>query len=161
MRPALHGSATRQVLTALVLLVIASSTSCARERPSADSRAYPDSDPDITLARALKDHHLQLPPSVTDIRFGAYTPRNYGLYLTFRVACDATSMFLDGSEVKSKLISNNIPSAIVSIGRRYDWSLASYSRPRGVDDVLGKIDRSVLIVNVDAQKCQVFVVSYV
>jgi hypothetical protein len=149
------------LLTVVLLLAVVCAACASKNRSNPDPRAYPESEPDISLSQALQDHRLRLPEGVANVRFGAYNPRNYGLYLRFDISCSSVSAFLNGSEIKSELTPNNIPSAVASIGKRYDWAVDTYSHPRGAEDVLGSVDRSLLVVDRGAQECRVFVVSYI
>ena len=147
----------RVAISAVLVAVVAA---CSLHHRNPDERAYPDSEPDISLSEALQDHGLALPANTSNIGFGVFTPREYNFYLKFDTACSVVPAFLAASGFKGVPRSGDIPEVVRSIGRRYGWDVDLYARPRGLSESTVSLDRSILIVNVSPTACRVFVVSY-
>lgn len=144
-----------------LLLVVLLSACSSKESPNPDPRAYPGADSDVTLDTALHDHRLMLPQGASEIHFGAFSGREYSFQMSFDVACSSVSSFLTISSFKAPLQTDVIPSLVYSAGLSRGWEVERFDNPRGVEeDVLGILHRSVLVVDLAAPNCRIFVASF-
>jgi hypothetical protein len=146
----------------LSLLMVASLFACSsKESANPDPRAYPGADSDVTLETALGDHGLKLPGAASDVHFGAFSGREYSFQLSFDIACSSVPGFLTASSFTAPLRTGVVPSLVYSAGLSRGWDVERFGSPRGIEeDIRGVLHRSVLVVDLTAPNCRVFVASF-
>jgi hypothetical protein len=158
----MSGSRSKFSVCALfVFLAVGALSGCSLDNPpNSDSRAYPKSEPHISLENGLKGHGLQLPPNATAVHFGANVPRDEGFHLEFDVGCASISAFLRASAFKGPLKSGVVPSLVTAAGRQHGWNIDQYKSVQGIEeDVYGPAARNLLVASVGGQLCRVFIAS--
>jgi hypothetical protein len=147
----------------MVALLITPASCSFPPREQSDTRAYPGSNPDIGLEEALQQHQIVIPKGAKELRFKVSDglSRENWLDLTFAIPCSEVPVFLKVSKFKAPLIMGYMPHLILGEARAHNWRLGTKSEQEGAEDVLGPIERYVLVRHMGQESCQLFMFSII
>jgi hypothetical protein len=132
-------------------------------REQSDTQAYPGSNPDIGLEEALQQHQIVISKGARELRFKVSDglSRENWLDLTFAIPCSEVPVFLKDSKFKAPLVTGYMPDLILGEARAHNWRLGTKSEQEGAEDVLGPIERYVLVRHMGQESCQLFLFSII
>jgi hypothetical protein len=155
---------TTYVACVLVTALLLTPVGCSfPPREQGDPRAYPGSNPDIGLGEAIRQHRLVIPEEAAHLRFKVSDglSRENWLDLTFAIPCSRVSDFTGASKFAAPLRSGYMPDLIPGEARIHNWQLGVKSEQEGAKDVLGPIERYLLVRHLTAQDCRLFLFSII